>query len=317
MLDQYAYEILKRENTELGRVIRERRQKTGISQRDLYEGLCTKEVYLRLENGGGVSDELLAEQILSRMHLQYRLLDLTVPEQFFELKECRFHIDRLIGIGALEEAKAKMEAYRRIAPLGKPLHGQYLLWKEAQLLEHKEKERAGQLYREALELTMPVSEIECRMRTTKVVSVEELGMYLGYRRCNCPCFMEECRQLLLVMEEILIGNQMYLAYYFEMAFSYALQLQEKQDYTAAEDFCGKLIRQLNDGLKHFYLAQFYFLRAKIRMKLVHGPEELADIRQEFLTAYYTALSFKEETTAEEIAVHCKEEYGWHITGLGK
>lgn len=316
MPDQYAYEILKRENTELGRVIRERRQKAGISQRDLYEGLCTREVYLRLEGGGGASDELLAEQVLSRMHLQYRLFDTVVPEQFFQLKEGRFRIDCLIGIWALEEAEAEMEAYRHGAP-DTPLHRQYLLWKEAQILEHKEKERAGQLYREALELTMPVSETERRLRTTKVVSVEELDMYLGYRRCLAPCSMEECRQLLSVMEEMLIGNQQYPTYYFELAFSYALQLQDRQKDAETKDFCEKIIQQLNKGLKPFCLAQFYFLHAKMRMKLAHEPEELADIRQEFRMAYYTALSLKEEAVAEEIAAYYEEEYGWHITGLGK
>ncbi|MGN0505837.1 MAG: hypothetical protein ACI4FZ_04705 [Lachnospiraceae bacterium] len=53
MIDSYVFETLQRENIELGKVIRELRQEAKITQKELYDGLCSKEVYTRIECGCG------------------------------------------------------------------------------------------------------------------------------------------------------------------------------------------------------------------------------------------------------------------------
>ena len=310
--ESYLYEIASRENIELGKVIRELRKEAKIRQKDLYEGLCTKEVYMRLENGDGAAEELLEERVLSRLHVQYRLFDVIVSDEDFWRKECRFHIDRLIRIGAFEEARVKLDDYRRRVQKEQPLQRQYLLWKEAQILEQSEPEHAGLLYQEALELTMDVFTLELRLRTTEVISEEELSMYLGYRRCIAPFSIREYQQVIQKIEKNMLTEQIYHTCYFEAAFSYAQLLYEQEDYGSCIALCEKLLLQLSNDGKYFYLPPLHCLRAKAWMKLAGSQEEHADIKKELRMEYYVALAFEEKAMAEEIAAFCEEEYGWHI-----
>lgn len=310
--DRYVYEVADRENIEIGKVIRDLRREAGIRQKDLYEGLCTKEIYLRLENGDGLVEELLEERVLSRLHLQYRLFDAAVSEEDFWRKDCRFHIDRLIRTGHFREAGVKLEDYRRRVEKEQPLQRQYLLWKEAQVLEQNDREDAGWKYKEALELTMAVPELELRLQKTEVVSEEELGMYLGYRRCIAPLSLREYQQIIQKTEKAMLTEQIYHTCYFETAFFYAQLLYKQKEYEKCMALCERLLRQFGDAGKYFYMPRISSLRARIRMKLANTQEEYTNIRQELRMEYYTALSFGERATAEEIAVFCEEEYGWHI-----
>ena len=65
---------------EMCELIREFRYHQGISQQELYKGLCNKKEYFQLENGDSVIDELLFEQLLSRLHIQKRLFDIMLDD---------------------------------------------------------------------------------------------------------------------------------------------------------------------------------------------------------------------------------------------
>lgn len=306
--------ILRQENIELGKLITDLREKAGILQKDLYEGLCSKEVYSRVEHGDGVPNELLAERILSRLHLQYRLLDMMINEEDFWLKECRYQIERCVDKREYDEARKLMNAYRRRVKADQPLQKQYLLWKMAQMEQSISLDSAGRLYLEALELTMPVEEFEKRLRTTKAISEEELRMYLGYRRCLKPFSIEEYEQMLAWMEENIIQRQVYPSCYFETGFFYAETLYRCGAYTECRMLCEKMLHWHIKSGKHFYLSEFHLLRAKVRMQLGPSEEEMQDIRQECKMAYYTALTFGDENAAQKIETYCREEFRWHIIG---
>ena len=80
------------EKMELSELIRELRYEKGISQTVLYQGLCTRKQYVQLEYGEAVIDELLADRICSRLHVQYKMIDIILDEEQFWLRECRYGI---------------------------------------------------------------------------------------------------------------------------------------------------------------------------------------------------------------------------------
>lgn len=82
-------ETLGLEELEIGEVIRELRIEIDIPQKILYYGLCTRRQYIQLENGEVIMDEYLSERLLSRLHIQYRLMDIMLDDDNFWQKECR------------------------------------------------------------------------------------------------------------------------------------------------------------------------------------------------------------------------------------
>lgn len=81
------------EGMEISELIRELRIEKKINQDALYGGLCKRKVYFQLENGDVIMDELLSERLFSRVHVQYRLLDIMLSDENFWQKECRYEIN--------------------------------------------------------------------------------------------------------------------------------------------------------------------------------------------------------------------------------
>lgn len=298
---------------ELSEVIRELRIEQKVAQAELYVGLCSKKAYLHLESGAGVLDELLSERLMSRLHIQYKLFEIMLGDEDFWQKECRRRINRLMQQKKWEEAGLLLEEYKERA-LVNELHKQYVRSRQAQLLKNTDRDKAGELFREALELTMTIPELEKRRKGSGVVSEEEMWMYLEYRDCRQPLSMEEYPVLLKEMERMFLENQIYAECYFETAFQYARKLLEQEFYVQCYNVCEKTIQILKDNIKRFHLAEFYFMEAAAKMRLRHTNEEEQELFQQCKMAYYVSLSFLDEETAKKIERYSREEYGWHITG---
>lgn len=305
-------ETLGLEGMEFSELIRELRIEKGVHQEVLYKGLCTRKKYFQLENGEVVMDELLSERLFSRLHVQYRLVDIMLSDDNFWQKECRCEINLQIYKRGWDEAEELLKEYEAKAPQAR-LHKQYVISKRAEILFKTERERTGKLFREALEMSMSVLELERRLKGSGVISEDELWMYLRYRNCDKPFVIEEYLCLLERIEKMFLSVQIYAEIYFETAYQCACALRKAEQYVLCREICQKAISWLRRGVKRFHLSEFYFLDAMAGMKLMNKPEEEKELIQQCKMAYYVSSSFGETETAEKIKVQCGEEYGWHIT----
>lgn len=305
-------ETLGLEGMEVSEMIRELRIEKGVRQEILYDGLCKRKVYFQLENGDVIMDELLSERLFSRLHVQYRLLDIMLSDENFWQKECRYEINLQIRKRRWEKAEELLKEYEVKAPQTN-LHKQYVLARRAEILFKTGQERLGEWFREALELTMTVSELESRMNDSGVVAEDELWIYLRYRNCENPFSVEEYKLFIERVEEMFLTAQIYPEVYFEAAYQYAQALWEKEEYMQCRDICDNAVGWLKRGIKSFYLAEFHFLSAVAGMKLRPDAENERELFQQCKMAYYVSLSFGEKETAEKIKEYCGEEYQWHIT----
>ncbi|MBP3567534.1 MAG: hypothetical protein J6K04_00065 [Lachnospiraceae bacterium] len=300
------------ENLEIGELIRELRIDRNVKQNVLFYGLCARKTYFQLENGEVVMDELLSERLFSRLHVQYRLLDIMLDDDNFWQKECRHEIEVQMKRHCLEKAESLLKEYEDRTPKA-TIHTQYVLAKRAEILFETGQEKSGELFRKALELTMAVAELEERLKGNGVISEEELWLYFRYRTCENPFSMEEYISFLERVEELFLSAQLYAESYFEAAYQYACALWNTEQYTLCREVCEKAITWLKRGVKSFRLSEFYFLDAMAGMNLKHEPEEEQNLFQKCKMAYYIGISFGEEEAAEQIKVQCEEEFGWHIT----
>jgi len=166
------------EKMEISDLIRELRREKRIPQDVLYAGLCSRKKYFQLENGDVILDELLSECLFSRLHVQYHLVDIMLDDENFWQKQCRHEINLQIQKRCWKKAEALLEEYEEKAS-PKAIHKQYVLEKRAEVQYQKGNKDAGKLFREALEITMPVLELEARLKNSGVISEDELWMYLS------------------------------------------------------------------------------------------------------------------------------------------
>lgn len=300
------------EGLEVSELIRKLRLEKKIPQNILYEGLCKRKVYFQLENGEVIMDELLSERLFSRLHVQYRLLDIMLSDNNFWQKECRHKIGIQMRKGCWEKAECLLKEYELRAPQTL-LHKQYMLAKDAELKYLKGEKGVGNLFREALELSLSVQELECRLVTSGVVSEEELRMYFYYRFLEKPFSEEEYTLFLERVAELFLSVQIYAEVYFDAAYQYVYKLLEEGEYAQCRKICSDTIAWLKRGVKNYYLADFYYVDAWAGMKQEHNKTEEAEYYQQCKMAYYVSLSFGEKETAEKIKEQCKEQWGWHIT----
>lgn len=299
------------EELEVSELVRVFRKEKKVSQTELYEGLCTSKVYVRLERGEGILDEFLSERLLSRLHVQYRLIDIMLDDQNFWQKECRQKVRCLIEREKWKEAESLLAEYEERAPKHK-IHKQFLLAKRAELLYLQGDTLTGTLFREALELTMTVFELERRLVGSGVVAEDEIWLYLRYRSLECPCTKDEYILLLKQMERLFLDVQIYPEVYFETGYQYASLLLKSEEFDNCRRICNRLLELLQRSVKNFHMAEFHWMAAICKRKQGKDKDEEKEIRQQCKMAYYAAKSFGKNAVAEKIAVYGKEEFAWHI-----
>ena len=300
---------------EMCELIREFRYHQGISQQELYKGLCNKKEYYQLESGDSVIDELLFEQLLSRLHVQHRLFDIMLDDEAFDRMECRHNIKLCLQKEQWERAEQLLAEYEAMAPSNN-LHQQYVLAKRAELL-CQTGNTSGQKFKEALELTLSVEEFERRLQGRGVISEDELWLYFRYRSCEREFTEEEYQLFLHMLEDCFIEHQIYPEVYFEVAYQYALKLHKMQKYVQCREVCEKNIAELKQGKKFFCLPQTLFLDAVTGMRLRHDAEQERELFQQCKQAYYISLSFCKPEMAQKMLMYCEEEFGWHIIEQAK
>lgn len=304
-------ETLGLEELEISEVIRELRIEKGIPQKILYYGLCTRRQYIQLENGEVIMDEYLSERLLSRLHVQYRLLDIMLDDDNFWQKQCRHRVRTHMYKEAWEKADTLLKEYEERAPKTE-LNMQYVLAKRAEINWNSGKETSGTAFLKALELTMPVIELETRLKENGIIAEDELMWYFLYRLCEKPFSLEEYALFLEKLEKQFLSVQIYVEVYFEAAYQYVLALWKQEQYVVCRNVCQKAIEMLKLGIKKFHLAEFYFYDAIAGMQLRHEHKEEQELFMQCKMAYYTAISFGKTEIGRKIQEYAKEELGWHI-----
>ena len=293
-------DMIKNDRVEIGALIRTLRKKKKIKQTELFQGLCTKEVFERIEKGRGFKDELLVERLLSRLHMQYRLLEVTLSDEDFVRKELRARIELYAEYKDIDNAKKFLQQYESSQMQGK-LDRQYVLWMRARMLEMKNREEAGRMYQQAFLMT---GEGVAR----RLLSGEELDMYLGYCRCSNTLTGKEQKELLFWMEKELLQRQIYPYGYFATQYAEAEKLFFEGAGEQALQICNQCIDLLNSKNKSSMFTEFLFLQAKCIAKL--NGEKKQEYREAFYMVFYTCLGLGEESMAGKVVTYCKEEFGW-------
>ncbi len=141
-------------------VLRYYRVKKNLTQKQVYEGICEKAAYLRLEGELREYDYLLWETFLSRLGKSAARFEFILDEEDADLHDLRYSIrldETTENWGRLAQSLKK---YQDKCPKDQTLHKlhrQFVLYYQAVLLEQDggEAEKTVALLQEALSLTRP------------------------------------------------------------------------------------------------------------------------------------------------------------------
>ncbi|MCI9142869.1 MAG: helix-turn-helix transcriptional regulator [Lachnospiraceae bacterium] len=198
-----------REDERFGYFLKEHRIKYTITLEQLSEGLCSASELARIETGTRVAGKALQDRLLQRLGISPDVYEcLLFQEDYIPWKK-RQQLLYLTAQGSKEEAYRLLEEYREQyevkaeKDVDRRLERQFCLSMEAQLLQSedvtevsdgmrqqkkRQQEKAGDLFREALELTVnsPSEGISGR-----ICSVQELNLLLEWIHHESPQNWEE------------------------------------------------------------------------------------------------------------------------------
>ena len=199
--------------------------------------------------------------------MQHRLFDVMLNDEEFDRVECRQKINVCRKKEQWEQVERLLKDYEKLAPKN-DLHKQYVMEKQAELMFQTGQD-AGQQFKEALELTMAVKELERRLNGNGIIAEDELWMYFRYRSCERAFSEEEYENFLNMIEQSFLVKQIYPEVYYEAAYQYALHMYQKAEYVRGREVCGKMISWLKKGKKSFCLPQILFLDAIMGMRVAY------------------------------------------------
>ncbi len=287
-----------KDGNRFGEFIANLRNEKRISQTELCDGLCTRTMLGKFENGERLPDKLLQNRFLTRLG--------AVPENYenflFYKDYCRWEKQQGIIHNILEEnmAKAKelLEEYRQEYYMKSSLEKQFYLAMIAQIkrYEGSKDEELTELFRYALLLTVP--RLEQRGFMERILSLEELNLLLEYYHCG-KAPLERYEELLSYAEQmdgtLLAMAKIYpkTVYYYYEAW---MQQESKEKELAVRllEVCEKAIELLRDANRMFYLWELFCMKEKLLPLL---PEEIRT-QPEFIKDLEDCKSWRE--TLEEL-----------------
>jgi len=266
--------LLEYDRMEIGEFIQNTRERKKLSRKKVYTGVCNKRTYECMENGKEIMDIFLLEKFLSKLHVQYRLIDLNLSDEEFAISKTRERIELCIEKYETKQAEECISELEKQMKEG-VLKEQYILWKKAQLMEETDPKTAGEWYEQALHLT--VNEIDKRL-----LAEDELEMYLGYRRCSNKMTLQEQEEWLCWIERELFEQQIFPQGYFRECLDMAETFYAQGKWTECLECCERGRNYLKVGKKYFYLADYLRLMVKCYEELAKSEEDkykLTELRE--------------------------------------
>lgn len=141
--------------TNLGKIIYLERLRRGLTQDELYRGICTQGELTKIESGERVPEKMLADALMQRLGRCTDTLEAIMSVEEYILFDMRETLQRHFYENNYERNCILLEKYARHRALEQPLHRQFFCKYSAVSQYRKDKDAAG--CRKALEDTLAIT----------------------------------------------------------------------------------------------------------------------------------------------------------------
>ena len=293
------------EDVKFGKYIKALREKCGYSMRQLCEGLCTFQEIACLESGKHRPEKLLQDAVLERLGVGSEDREHFLGYVAYDRWKIRQRIFHAITFEQTQRAEELLEEYARVYCSGQAsttgmrgmverLERQFYLGMKAQVrrCQGSSREELGELFQEAVELTVPES--EQKSLDELVLSIRELNLMLeaeyGRGEGERPERYLEALDYLEKRHFDRVGRgKVYpKAVYFlcrcildRKASSDGL-FQEEWDEARLLKYCDKALDILRDIRRMYYFWEILVIREKLLEEEAYCINDLVALRRRML-----------------------------------
>lgn len=257
-----------------GPFLYEKRIKMNISQEELSYGICDASKISRIENGSIEADKILKDFLLARLGIDSENYENFLYYNDYQHCYKRQEIVNNIRNRNYTNAKMLLENYQKLYSMENPLEYQFFLTMQVQIQQNENvsKEEIGNLYWNALRLTMP--EPEKMILSHRALSLEEMTLYLEYRYYTFgnmeldwyPKFLAFLDQLLL--DKVTLAKIYPKATYYFLSFWKPIAKKELTELYQMLELCNKAIEMLRYVHRTFYLIELLEIKEWILQLII-------------------------------------------------
>lgn len=217
--------------TTIGELLRELREKRGVSRAQLCEGICSKTALARYEMNERVPDKFVIDCLLERLGKNAARLEFISSDEEYELSQYRFQIEDKMRRLEYEAVDELLETYSRAVGEKEKLHWQYIYTKRGELLKIKGLyKEAYPLLIEALRYTRRQSIIDTEIGDKRLANIELEVVYEIAEICYYLSKQEKAFLMIAQIEEYLntldVDNAMRIQYYPDVMYWRAVEQKE-------------------------------------------------------------------------------------------
>lgn len=218
--------------TTIGELLRELREKRGVSRAQLCQGICTVMTLVRYENNERIPNKFVIDCLLERLGKNVARLEFISSDEEFKLSQYRFQIEdkmRHSEYGAVEEL---LEAYSKEVGVKEKLHWQYIYAKRGELLKIKEQyEDAYLLLVNALKYTERQCMVDAEIGDRRLSNIELEIAYEIAEICYYLSRYEKAFSMFAQIEKYLntldTDNEVRIQYYPDIMYWIAVEQKGK------------------------------------------------------------------------------------------
>lgn len=304
----------------LGQLLKYYREKHGIRQEAICEGICSVATLSKIENGSRILGSLYSESLLGRLGKEIIQFEIILNDEDYALWNIRQEIERYASEHNFYKVNELLNEYMSCVKNVSSVHKQFVLLYQAKcsLLEAKSQEEKNVLIYEALKCTKPNigndNGLEQLFNPTEI----RLILYLIQNNYSGWTVHDKEEQLLNILDFI---KRIYTGRLFEeTVIDVLLELIELKkcmhDYQGVIKYADEAIEIISRGRGIRYLAELHFCKAQA---IYHAYQETGEwdinkgvCREECLMAYYTFEAFERLEDMIEIEKFCEEKLEWQI-----
>lgn len=301
-------DIFVEQNT-VGLIMKYYREKYGLKQSDICEGICSRQVVARLESGVREVDSLTCETLLSRIGQEVNQFEIMLDDKDYENWILRNKLLNQINTEKYENFEDALGLYQKQMDKENKLQYQFYLYcrikyklsrKESQesILEDVEKalfytgqtETKRKLYSK-IELKLSLIKISMLRQLDRISAEEaehELFMLLKYVK---KYYAKKQRQKLeqIILEEL-------------------VNVWKKVNrYEKALGYLDELIQVTREQNNLFPLGKYFFTKVQFQEKLYGAQIPKEEYVEECKMAYYIYRMWEKNKEAEEVKKYCEEK----------
>lgn len=307
-------EVFVEQNT-VGLIIRYYREKYGLKQSDICEGVCSNIMLSRLETGIREVDSLVCTTLLSRIGQEINQFEIMLDKEDYQNWILRHKLLKKLDANDYDEMESILVEYEKIMKNDNKLQKQFYLYCQIRYMIYKSEDEIIILktIEEAIAYTNP------KRKKQKLYSKIELELMLLYSKYIRKVEEKSKEEVEIDLLELLNYVQNYYAKNQKSKVECIIWeelvviREEMQDYIGALNYLDKLIENVRQQKSLFSQGDYFYHKIRLEEVIYEENFNINKGIEEAKISYYTYLAANQREKAENVKKYCEEKWKCHVT----